>query len=163
MKKRRMAGQREKERKRENGAQAPGSCFCIGHWVICIYFFSPHSISEKPSPRGYRHCWPNHVKYCVYCCVFSPSNLYLVGLSHPIGPLSCQSLLLRGSVRNSKFCVVTITFRKITTHFKVTVTVTFPIGLPLWLGFPNWNLSHFEAFFNYLTKPNFIQLCPKLL
>ena len=52
-------------------------------------------ISEKPSPRGCRHCWPNHVNYCVYCRVFSFSNLYLIGLSHSIGLLSCPISLLK--------------------------------------------------------------------
>jgi hypothetical protein len=39
---------------------------------------------------------------------FSPSSLCLIGLSHPIRPPSCRSSLLRGSVCNPKFCVVTI-------------------------------------------------------
>ena len=60
---------------------------------ICICF---PFISEKPPPRGCRHCWPNHVKYCVYCRAFSSSNLCLIGLSHPIGlPSRPNSLLKR--------------------------------------------------------------------
>jgi hypothetical protein len=59
---------------------------------ICI---SPHLFSEKPSPCECRHCWPNHVKYYVYCRVFSPSSLCLVGLSHSIGLPSCPKSLLK--------------------------------------------------------------------
>ena len=60
--------------------------------IICT--ISPF-ISEKPPPRGCRHCWANHVNYCVYCRVFSFSNLYLIGLSHSIGLLSCPISLLK--------------------------------------------------------------------
>jgi hypothetical protein len=73
---------------------------------VCI---SPHSFSEKPSPRGCRHCWSNYVKYYVHCCVFSPLSLCLVKLSHPIGPPSCRTSLLSGSVHNPKFFVITPT------------------------------------------------------
>jgi hypothetical protein len=85
---------REREGKKRMGAPAPlCSSFCIGYYAIYVYF-SPF-ISEKPPPRGCRHCWPNHVKYCVYCRVFSPSSLCLVGLSHSIGLPSCPNSLLK--------------------------------------------------------------------
>ena len=68
----------------------------ILYWLLChLYVFSPHLSSEKPPPCGCRHCWLNHVKYCVYCRVFSPSSLCLIGLSHSIGLLSCPISLLK--------------------------------------------------------------------
>ena len=87
---------KEKEkRKKRMGAPAP----FVHDFVLAITPFiciSPHLFSEKPPPRGCRYCWPNHVKYCVYCRVFSPSSLCLVGLSHSIGlPLCPNSLLKR--------------------------------------------------------------------
>ena len=89
---------KEKEKgKKRMGASGP----LVHDFVLAIMpficIFSPF-ISKKPPPRGCRHCWPNHVKYCIYCRAFSPSNLCLIGLSHPIRLPSCPNSLLRGSV-----------------------------------------------------------------
>jgi hypothetical protein len=85
---------REGEGKKRMGASGP----LVHDFVLAITLFicilSPF-ISEKPPSRGCRHCWPNHVKYCVYCRHFSPSNLCLIGLSHPIGLPSCPNSLLK--------------------------------------------------------------------
>jgi hypothetical protein len=64
-------GKRKKRGEEENGGSRPPFVY---HFVSAIMPFmcivSPF-ISEKPPPRGCRHCWPNHVKYCVCCRVFS--------------------------------------------------------------------------------------------
>jgi hypothetical protein len=75
---------------------ASGPLFHDFVWAITpfICICSPF-ISEKPPPRGCRHCWPNHVKYCVCYNAFSLSNLRLIGLSHPIGLPSCPNSLLK--------------------------------------------------------------------
>uniref|UniRef100_A0A2N9IRB3 Major facilitator superfamily (MFS) profile domain-containing protein n=1 Tax=Fagus sylvatica TaxID=28930 RepID=A0A2N9IRB3_FAGSY len=51
--------------------------------------------SSLAFPASPRHCWPNHVKYCVCYNAFSLSNLRLIGLSHPIGLPSCPNSLLK--------------------------------------------------------------------
>ena len=86
---------KEKEKgKKRMGASGPlAHDFVLAFTpFICICY---PFISEKPPPRGCRHCWPNHVKYCVYCRAFSPSNLCLIELSHPIGLPSCPNTLLK--------------------------------------------------------------------
>ena len=107
-----MADQGEKREKKRGRKKKKEKKKRMGLWPLVHAFvkaiepfvcISPHSFSEKPPPRGCRHCWPNHVKYCVHCCVFSPPSLCLVGLSHRIGPLSCRSSPLRGFVRNPNF------------------------------------------------------------
>ena len=90
----------ERKEKREGVGEEENGGFwpLVDDIVLAIMPFictiSPF-ISEKPPPRGCRHCWLNHVKYCVYCRVFSFSNLYLIGLSHSIGLLSCPISLLK--------------------------------------------------------------------
>ena len=92
----------EREKRRGRGRREWGLLAPLVHDVVLaitpfICNFSPF-ISERPPPRGCRHCWPNHVKYCVYCRVFSLSNLCLIGLSHSIRLLSCPISLLRGCI-----------------------------------------------------------------
>jgi hypothetical protein len=88
-----------KHREKREGEEESGGFWPLFHdFVRAITPFvcicSPF-ISEKPPPRGCRHCWPNHVKYCVCYNAFSPSNLRLIGLSHPIGLPSCPNPLLK--------------------------------------------------------------------
>ena len=85
--KRESRGIKEEEREREReGRQTKGKKERMGlgpfvyDFVLAMEPFvciSPHLFSEKPLSRGCRHCLPNHVKYCVICCVFFPSNLLL--------------------------------------------------------------------------------------
>ena len=74
---------KKREKKREWGSGPLVHTFLLAiEPFVCI---SPHLFSEKPPPRGCRHCWPNHVKYCLDGCVFSP-----------------QISLFRGSILNPK-------------------------------------------------------------
>ena len=85
--KRESRGIKEEEKERERGGrQTKGKKEIMGlgpfvyDFVLAMEPFvciSPHLFSKKSLFRGCRYCWPNHVKYCVICCVFFLSNLLL--------------------------------------------------------------------------------------
>ena len=118
---------------------------------MCI---APYLFSEKPPPCGCRHCWSNHIKYCVYCCVFSSSNLCLIGLSHPFWPLSCRSTLLRGSIHNPKFCVITTIYPNLPVHTFAFCLLCFGFLHFQQLVYITISFFFFSFFFKITIYPN---------